>query len=162
MLHEYGRMGNWFGRRFWESRQFYSSYIALFIAISNWITIQYRLLLEHVPFLNYLFSNIVVFMIVATIVFSIISVLGGHYIHRKRQFRLEQAVAIEENPYLYKAAPGKEKDLMLPITLLNLNTLEELLRTNGSLTEEKKREFNSYRQSLMRLMEGQTIGRLWS
>jgi hypothetical protein len=101
-------------------------------------------------------------MIVATIIFSIISVLGGHYIHRKRQFRLEQAVTIEENPYLYKASPGKEKDLMLPITLLNLNTLEELLRTNGSLTEEKKREFNSYRQSLMRLMEGQTIGRLWS
>ena len=102
-------MGEWFGRRFWESRQFYSSYIALFIAISNWITIQYRLLLEHVPFLNYLFSNIVVFMIVATIVFTILSVLGGHYIHRKRQFRLEQAVAIEENPYLARSSSGKGK-----------------------------------------------------
>jgi hypothetical protein len=155
-------MGEWFGRRFWESRQFYSSYIALFIAISNWITIQYRLLLEHVPFLNYLFSNIVVFMIVATIVFTVLSVLGGHYIHRKRQFRLEQAVAIEENPYLYKAAPGKERDLMLPITILQMDTLEELLRTNGSLTEEKKRQFNAYRRSLVRLMEGQNIGALWT
>jgi hypothetical protein len=155
-------MGQWFGRRFWESRQFYSSYIALFIAISNWITIQYKLLLENVPFLNYLFSNIVVFMIVATIVFSILSVLGGHYIHRKRQFRLEQAVAIEENPYLYKAAPGKERDLMLPITILQMDTLEELLSTNGSLTEEKKRQFNAYRRSLVRLMEGQNIGALWT
>jgi hypothetical protein len=155
-------MGEWFGRRFWESRQFYSSYIALFIAISNWITIQYRLLLEHVPFLNYLFSNIVVFMIVATVVFSILSVLGGHYIHRKRQFRLEQAVAIEENPYLYKAAPGKERDLMLPITILQMDTLEELLQTNGSLTEEKKRQFDAYRRSLVRLMEGQNIGALWT
>ena len=155
-------MGEWFGRRFWESRQFYSSYIALFIAISNWITIQYRLLLEHVPFLNYLFSNIVVFMIVATIVFTILSVLGGHYIHRKRQFRLEQAVAIEENPYLYKAAPGKERDLMLPITILQMDTLEELLRTNGTLTEEKKKQFNAYRRSLVRLMEGQNIGALWT
>jgi hypothetical protein len=155
-------MGEWFGRRFWESRQFYSSYIALFIAISNWITIQYKLLLEHVPFLNYLFSNIVVFMIVATIVFSILSVLGGHYIHRKRQFRLEQAVAIEENPYLYKAAPGKERDLMLPITILQMDTLEELLRTNGTLTEEKKKQFNAYRRSLVRLMEGQNIGALWT
>ena len=155
-------MGEWFGRRFWESRQFYSSYIALFIAISNWITIQYRLLLEHVPFLNYLFSNIVVFMIVATIVFTILSVLGGHYIHRKRQFRLEQAVAIEENPYLYKAAPGKERDLMLPVTILQMDTLEELLRTNGSLTEEKKRQFDAYRRSLVRLMEGQNIGTLWT
>jgi hypothetical protein len=155
-------MGEWFGRRFWESRQFYSSYIALFIAISNWITIQYKLLLEHVPFLNYLFSNIVVFMIVATIVFSILSVLGGHYIHRKRQFRLEQAVAIEENPYLYKAAPGKERDLMLPITILQMDTLEELLRTNGTLTEEKKKQFNAYRRSLVRLMEGQNLGALWT
>jgi hypothetical protein len=155
-------MGEWFGRRFWESRQFYSSYIALFIAISNWITIQYKLLLEHVPFLNYLFSNIVVFMIVATIVFSILSVLGGHYIHRKRQFRLEQAVAIEENPYLYKAAPGKERDLMLPITILQMDTLEELLRTNGTLTEEKKKQFNAYRRSLVRLMDGQNIGALWT
>jgi hypothetical protein len=155
-------MGEWFGRRFWESRQFYSSYIALFIAISNWITIQYRLLLEHVPFLNYLFSNIVVFMIVATIVFTILSVLGGHYIHRKRQFRLEQAVAIEENPYLYKAAPGKERDLMLPVTILQMDTLEELLRTNGLLTEEKKRQFDTYKRSLVRLMEGQNIGTLWT
>jgi hypothetical protein len=162
MLEGYTHMGEWFGRRFWESRQFYSSYIALFIAISNWITIQYRLLLEHVPFLNYLFSNIVVFMIVATIVFTILSVLGGHYIHRKRQFRLEQAVAIEENPYLYKAAPGKERDLMLPVTILQMDTLEELLRTNGSLTEEKKRQFDAYRRSLVRLMEGQNIGTLWT
>jgi hypothetical protein len=99
---------------------------------------------------------------VATVVFSILSVLGGHYIHRKRQFRLEQAVAIEENPYLYKAAPGKERDLMLPITILQMDTLEELLQTNGSLTEEKKRQFNAYRRSLVRLMEGQNIGALWT
>ncbi|HJU59257.1 MAG TPA: hypothetical protein VJ583_05875 [Nitrososphaeraceae archaeon] len=46
---------------------------------------------------------------------SIISVLGGHYIHRKRQFRIEQELATEENPYLYRAAPGKERDLIVPI-----------------------------------------------
>ena len=93
----------WLGRRFWESRQFYSAYIALFVSITNWITIQYKLLLENIPVLNILFSNIWVFMIVAVIVFTIISILGGHYIHRKRQFRIEQAVATEENPYLYLA-----------------------------------------------------------
>src|ERR671925_296520 len=84
-------IGEWAGRRFWESRQFYSAYIALFIAITNWITIQYKLLLEHIPVLNTIFSNIVIFMIVAALIFSVLSVLGGHYIHRKRQFRLENA-----------------------------------------------------------------------
>ena len=162
ILKQYGGILQWVGRRFWESRQFYSAYIALFVAITNWITIQYRLLLENVPALNVVFSNIWVFMITATIVFTIISILGGHYIHRKRQFRLEQALSIEENPYLYKAAPGKERDLMIPMGILQLDALEELLRLNNALTEEKKKQFETYRQALLRLMEGQSFGRMWS
>src|SRR5215210_1244802 len=156
-LKHYGGILQWAGRRFWESRQFYSAYIALFVAITNWITIQYRLLLENVPVLNVLFSNIWVFMIVATIVFTIISILGGHYIHRKRQFRLEQALSIEENPYLYKAAPGKERDLMIPMGILQLDALEELLRLNNTLTEENKKRFETYRQRLMKLRDGQSL-----
>ncbi len=159
-LKHYGGILQWAGRRFWESRQFYSAYIALFVAITNWITIQYRLLLENVPVLNVIFSNIWVFMIVATIVFTIISILGGHYIHRKRQFRLEQALSVEENPYLYKAAPGKERDLMIPMGILQLDALEELLRSNNALTEEKRKRFETYRQGLMKLRDGQSLGRI--
>jgi hypothetical protein len=156
-LLNYGRIAQWSGRRFWESRQFYASYIALFIAITNWITIQYKLLLEHIPFLNILFSNIWVFMIVAGIVFSLLSILGGHYVHRKRQFRLEQAVATEENPYLYKAIPGKERDLMIPLAIFQLEVLKELLASNSRLTEEKKEQFEIFRQGLIKLKEGQTM-----
>ena len=159
-LKHYGGILQWAGRRFWESRQFYSAYIALFVAITNWITIQYKLLLENVPVLNILFSNIWVFMITATIVFTIVSILGGHYIHRKRQFRLEQALSIEENPYLYKAAPGKERDLMIPMGILQLDALEELLRSNNALTEEKKKQFETYRQGLMKLKDGQSLRRM--
>jgi cbb3-type cytochrome oxidase subunit 3 len=158
-LKHYGGILQWAGRRFWESRQFYSAYIALFVAITNWITIQYRLLLENVPVLNVIFSNIWVFMIVATIVFTIVSILGGHYIHRKRQFRLEQALSIEENPYLYKAAPGKERDLAIPMGILQLDALEELLRSNNALTEEKKKQFETYRQGLIKLKDGQSLRR---
>jgi hypothetical protein len=156
-LLNYGRIAQWSGRRFWESRQFYASYIALFIAITNWITIQYKLLLEHIPFLNILFSNIWVFMIVAGIVFSLLSILGGHYVHRKRQFRLEQAVATEENPYLYKAIPGKERDLMIPVYILELEMFEELLASHNALTEEKKKQLEIFRQSLRKLKEGHTM-----
>jgi hypothetical protein len=157
---KYSRILRWTGRRFWESRQFYSAYIGLFVAITNWITIQYKLLLENVPVLNVLFSNIWVFMIAATIVFTIVSILGGHYIHRKRQFRLEQALSVEENPYLYKAAPGKERDLAIPMGILQLDALEELLRSNNALTEEKKKQFETYRQGLMKLKDGQSLRRM--
>jgi hypothetical protein len=152
------RIGEWAGRRFWESRQFYSAYIALFIAVSNWITIQYRLLLENIPIFNALFSQIWIFLIVATVLFTIISILGGHYIHRKRQFRLEQAVAIEENPYLYKSAPGKERNLMIPIGILQLEAIEAILNSNNSLTEEKKKQIEAFRQDLIRLSKGMSIG----
>jgi uncharacterized membrane protein len=153
-------IGSWIGRRFWESRQFYSAYIALFIAISNWITIQYRLVLENIPVLSSLFSNIGTFLVVAVIIFSIISVLGGHYIHRKRQFRIEQQLAVEENPYLYRAAPGKERELMIPIVILQMETLEELLRQNNALTEDKKKQFQTFKIELMKLVEGRTIGKM--
>jgi hypothetical protein len=152
------RIGEWTGRRFWESRQFYSAYIALFIAVSNWITIQYTLLLENIPIFNTLFSQLWVFLIVATIVFTVISILGGHYIHRKRQFRLEQAVAIEENPYLFRSAPGKERDLMIPMGILQLEAIEAILNSNNSLTEEKKKQIEAFKQDLIRLSKGMSIG----
>ena len=151
-------LGEWAGRRFWESRQFYSAYIALFVAISNWITIQYRLLLENVPILNSVFSNLWVFLIVATVIFTIVSILGGHYIHRKRQFRIEQAVATEENPYLYRAAPGKEKDLMIPVTIMQLDAIEAILKSNNIMTEERKKQIDSYRQELVKLAAGLPMG----
>jgi hypothetical protein len=153
-------IGTWFGKRFWEYRQFYSAYIALFISISNWITIQYRLVLEQAPVLGSVFNNLWTFLIAAVIIFSIVSILGGHYIHRKRQFRIEQELATEENPYLYRAAPGKERDLMVPIIILQMETLEDLLRQNNGLTDEKKLQFQKFKEQLVKLAEGRPIGQL--
>src|SRR5215204_4407020 len=153
-------IGTWFGKRFWEYRQFYSAYIALFIAISNWITIQYRLVFENIPILSSLFSNIGTFLIFAVILLSIISVLGGHYIHRKRQFRIEQELATEENPYIYRAAPGKERDLMVPIYILQLEALENLLRQNNALTDEKKMQFQNFKDELLKLAQGRPMGKM--
>jgi len=153
-------IGTWFGKRFWEYRQFYSAYIALFVAISNWITIQYRLVLENAPVLGSVFNNLWTFLIAAVIIFSVVSVLGGHFIHRKRQFRIEQELATEENPYLYKAAPGKERDVLIPVLSLQLETLEDLLRQNNALTDEKKRQFQSYKDELLKLAQGRPIGKI--
>jgi hypothetical protein len=96
-------------------------------------------------------------MVVAGVVFSLLSILGGHYIHRKRQFRVEQAVSTEENPYLYKAIPGKEKDLMIPVAIFQLEALQDLLVSQNALTEEKKKQFEKYIQGLIKLKEGHTM-----
>jgi hypothetical protein len=76
----------------------------------------------------------------------------------KGQFRLEQAIAVEENPYLYKSKPGKERDLMIPIAITQLEAIETILRSYDILTEEKKKLIDSFRDQLTRLSQGSTLG----
>jgi hypothetical protein len=76
----------------------------------------------------------------------------------KGQFRLEQAIAVEENPYLYKSKPGKERDLMIPIAITQLEAIETILRSYDILTEEKKKLIDSFRDQLTRLSQGATLG----
>ncbi|MGI9011854.1 MAG: hypothetical protein ACR2F1_11800, partial [Nitrososphaeraceae archaeon] len=59
----------------------------------------------------------------------------------------------------YKSAPGKERDLMVPIYILQLETLEDLLRQNNALTDEKKRQFQTFKEELTKLAEGKPIGK---
>jgi hypothetical protein len=44
--------------------------------------------------------------------------------------------------------------------ILQLDALEELLRLNNTLTEEKKKRFETYRGGLMKLRDGQSLRRM--
>jgi hypothetical protein len=70
---------------------------------------------------------------------------------------VEQAVATEENPYMYKAIPGKEKDLMIPVAILHLQVLQDLLVSQNALTQEKKKQFDILTEGLIKLKEGRTM-----
>jgi hypothetical protein len=50
--------------------------------------------------------------------------------------------------------------LAIPMGILQLDALEELLRSNNALTEEKKKRFETYRQGLMKLKHGQSLRRM--
>jgi hypothetical protein len=50
--------------------------------------------------------------------------------------------------------------LAIPMGILQLDALEELLRSNNALTEEKKKQFETYRQGLMKLKDGQSLRRM--
>jgi hypothetical protein len=54
--------------------------------------------------------------------------------------------------------PGKERDLMVSITILQLETLEDLLRQNNALTDEK-REFQNFKDDLLKLAQRRSIGK---
>jgi hypothetical protein len=49
---------------------------------------------------------------------------------------------------------------MVPIYILQLDTLEDLLRQNNALTEDKKRQFQKFKIDLLKLAEGRPIGKI--
>ena len=77
-------------------------------------------------------------------------------LYRKRQFTIEQQLATEENPYSYRVMARKERDLMAPITILQLETLEDLLGQNNALTD-KKRQFQNFKDELVKLAQERPI-----
>jgi hypothetical protein len=41
-----------------------------------------------------------------------------------------------------------------------METLEDLLRQNNALTEEKKRQFQNFKDELLKLAQGRPIGKI--
>jgi hypothetical protein len=50
--------------------------------------------------------------------------------------------------------------LYVPILTLQLETLEDLLRQNNALTDEKKRQFENLKADLVTLAQGRPIGKI--
>jgi hypothetical protein len=48
--------------------------------------------------------------------------------------------------------------LMIPIAIMQLEVMEAILKSNNILTEEKKKQIDSFREQLMRLSKGLTLG----
>ena len=47
---------------------------------------------------------------------------------------------------------------MIPIGILQLEAIEAILSSNNSLTEEKKKQIEAFRQDMIRLSKGLSIG----
>jgi hypothetical protein len=62
----------------------------------NFITIQYALLIDRVPALNSLFSNLWIFAIVFIAAYMPLAIVIGYW-HRKTQWKVEQEAMFSEN-----------------------------------------------------------------
>jgi len=47
---------------------------------------------------------------------------------------------------------------MIPIAIMQLEAIEAILKSNNILTEEKKKQVDSFRDQLTRLSQGLTLG----
>lgn len=94
---KYKKDNNWFRRRWLDFRQGHSIYLIFIMTFANFITIQYKLLLDKIPSVDVLTGgNIIGFAIVFVALYVPVGILIGYW-HRKSQWRVEAEALFREN-----------------------------------------------------------------
>lgn len=90
---------NWFRRRWFDFRLGHSVYLIFLLSFSNFILIFHRLLIERVEFLNNIFSELWMFIVLFVVIYFPIAIAVGAW-HRKTQIKIENEQALLNNPFM--------------------------------------------------------------
>lgn len=135
----------------------YSTYLALLVGIASNLLLFYRLGIQEIDLLHDWFTSLTLFAITAILILLPVSIGAGLY-HMKRTgaYAADAAVSTEQNPYAYKAIPGKEQEVLYPVLALTLKGLVKVLEKQP-VTEEEKHEFEMALEKTTRLIEGHSV-----
>jgi hypothetical protein len=106
------------------------------------------------PVLKSLFSNFLVFSVLAAAVGVPLSILAG-YLHfkRSRAYSSEVDISVEANPYYFKIIPGKEREINVPVAIASIDITLAMARKLDALAPELESEFLRLREKYVRLMK---------
>ena len=90
---------NWLRRRWFDFRLGHSVYLIFLLSFSNFILIFHRLLIERIEFLNDIFSELWMFIILFVVVYFPIAIIVGAW-HRRTQIKIENEQALLNNPFM--------------------------------------------------------------
>lgn len=89
----------WFRKRWFDFRLGHSVYLIFLLSFSNFILIFHRLLIERIEFLNDIFSELWMFIILFVGIYIPVSIVVGAW-HRKTQIKVENEQALLNNPFM--------------------------------------------------------------
>jgi hypothetical protein len=92
----YSISSDWFRRRWLDFRNGHSIYLVFAMTFANFITIQYQLLIDRLPYLAGIFDSILTFAILFVLAYVPLSIVLGYW-HRKSQWKVEQDALFREN-----------------------------------------------------------------
>jgi hypothetical protein len=122
--------GNW-RRRWLDFRNGHSIYLIFLMTFANFVTIQYKLLIDKAPFLNSIFGSIWIFAIVFVAVYVPLGMAIGYW-HRKSQFSVEAEALFSQN------------QIGATINLFLIDLID------GKVTEEEKQRMRNYLLKIMK------------
>jgi hypothetical protein len=87
---------DWVRRRWLDFRNGHSIYLVFAMTFANFITIQYQLLIDRLPYGAGIFNSIWIFAISFILAYVPLSIVLGYW-HRKSQWKVEQDALFREN-----------------------------------------------------------------
>ena len=137
----------------------YGTYVAFPLGFASTMIVIYELAFKDVAVIHDYFPRLYIFGIVALLVIGPISIYAGLYhIKRTGAYSAEASVLTESNPYVYRAIPGKEREVFLPLMMLTVKGLAKMMEQQHSMTLEEQREFQTVLDKANSLLEGASIG----
>jgi hypothetical protein len=134
----------------------YGTYIAFLIGFLSNIIVIYKLAIADTSLVS-LFPHLTEFTALAIVVASPISVIIGlFHMRRTAAYAADASVSTEANPYVYKVTPGKEREVLVPLSIMTARILLKL--AGDKLTAEEKQELEGVLAKGDKLLEGQSIG----
>lgn len=142
---------DWLRRRWLDFRNGHSIYLVFAMTFANFITIQYALLIERLPYWAGIFSSIWIFAIMFILFYVPLSIVLGYW-HRKSQWRVEQDALFRENKvgaimwmYVIDLIEGKvseEDKTLMRESLLRITRGETRLYGTKKLSENDEKGTN--------------------
>ena len=80
-------------------RRGHSTYLVLLISFTNFIVIQYRLLIQHVPALRLVFSSLTIFGLFLLVFYPILAILIGWYDYKKLAVPVDTRLIAKASPW---------------------------------------------------------------
>jgi len=146
-------------RAWFYFRQGYNLYLAFLIGFASNIIVLFRLGVEPNKTLLDIFPSLGIFTAVGLLVAIPVGIFAGLYhMRRTAAFAADAAVQTESNPYMYKAIPGKEREVFIPIWILTLRALSKVLDQQRTITTEDRQEMEDILNKANALLEGQYVG----
>ena len=137
----------------------YGTYVAFPLGFASTMIVIYELAFKDIAVIHDYFPRLYIFGIVALLVIGPISIYAGLYhIKRTGAYSAEASVLTESNPYVYRAIPGKEREVFLPLMMLTLKGLVKMMEQQHSMTLEEQREFQTVLEKANTLLKGASVG----
>jgi len=154
-------------RAWFYFRTGYSLYIAFPLGFISTVIVVYSLAIKPAiesggavgGYLQTLFPHLVNFVIIGAVVLTPIAVsLGLYHMKRTGAFEADASVSTEANPYIYKAVPGKEEQVFIPLWMLTAKAIARILDQQKNMTQQEKRQFEEAIEKAEKLMAGSPVG----